>query len=337
MSATPRVSVCIANYQGESLLPDCLDSVLAQDTDAAFEIIVHDDASQDGSIALLRQCYPRVRVIESACNVGFCVANNRMVAAARGDYVLLLNNDAALAPDALRVLLAEAARWPQPAILTLPQVDWETGALVDRGCLVDPFCNPVPNLDPERAQVAYAIGACLWIPRALWHELGGFPEWMGSLAEDLYLCGLARLRDIPVRVARESQYRHRQGASFGGNRADGGLRTSVRRRALSERNKTRALVILTPGLAAWVLLWLHLPALACEGLVLSLLRGDVRLLRDVYGPAIATPFREWSRLRALRAQAQAARTISAAQWFSTVRWQPRKAAMLLRYGVPSVH
>ncbi len=333
----PRVSVCIANFDGEALLPACLDSVLAQEGNATIEILVHDDGSRDGSLALLRRCYPHVHVLASEENVGFCVGNNRMVSRARGEYVLLLNNDAALAPDAIRCLLDEASLIGTQAILTLPQLDWETGRLVDRGCLLDPFFNPVPNLDPERIDVAYVIGACLWIPRASWHALGGFPKWMESIGEDLYLCGVARLRGMPVRALRDSHYRHRQGATFGGNRADAGLRTSLRRRRLSERNKTRALMVLTPGLGMWPLLAAHLVALAGEGLVLSLLRHDATLLRQVYIPALAVPFREYAVLGARRLQEQNERTASVGQWFSAVRWQLRKVAMLRQYGVPEIH
>jgi len=336
VSATPRVSICVANYDGAALLPACLDSILAQDTQAPLEILVHDDASRDGSLALLRARYPDVRVLESTRNVGFCVANNRMVAEARGEFILLLNNDAALAPDAIAHLLAAAEAIKEPGILTLPQRDWESDRLVDRGCLLDPFFNPIPNLDPERDDVAYVIGACLWCPRDAWHALGGFPEWMESIGEDLYLCGLARLRGMPVRALRESHYRHRQGASFGGNRADGGLRTSIRRRRLSERNKTRALVVLTPGIAMWLLLPAHLLTLACEGLLLSLLRRDLTLWREVYFPALVAPFHEWSALRVRRKEVQATRKIRSATWFSAVRWQLRKMAMLWHYGVPTV-
>lgn len=334
--AHPRVSVCIANFDGEALLPACIDSVLAQATGAAVEILVHDDCSRDGSVMLLRERYPAVHVIAADENVGFCIGNNRMVARARGDFVLLLNNDAALAPDAIGRLLEMAELIGRPAILTLPQLDWESGALVDRGCLLDPFFNPIPNLDAKRDDIAYVIGACLWCPRGTWHALGGFPEWMESIGEDLYLCNLARLRGIQVRALRESHYRHRQGASFGGNRADGGLRTSIRRRRLSERNKTRALMVLAPGPAMWPLLVAHLLALACEGLVLSLLRRDATLLRQVYLPALATPFRECAVLRVRRRDVQEMRTVSVRKWFSAVRWQLRKLSLLRSYGVPTV-
>jgi len=334
----PRVSVCIANYDGETLLPACIDSVLAQDAPETIEILIHDDASRDGSVALLRERYPQAQVIASADNIGFCTGNNRMVARARGDYVLLLNNDAALAPDAVRTLLDAAESPGTPAILTLPQYDWESGALVDHGCLLDPFFNPIPNLDPARDDVAYVIGACLWCPRETWHALGGLPEWMESIAEDLYLCGLARLRGLSIYALRASGYRHRQGATFGGNRADdgAGLRTSIKRRRLSERNKTRALIILTPTWLVWPLLALHLSALLVEGIALSALRRDATLLREVYLPAIATTFREWNVLRARRDEVQATRTISVVRWFSAVRWQLRKVGMLARHGVPTV-
>ena len=332
--ARPRVSVCIANFNGERLLPDCIDSVLAQGVDA--EILVHDDASTDASLALLAARYPQVRVIESAENVGFCVSNNRLAGAASGNYLLLLNNDAALEPGALQALLAEADRIGGDAILTLPQHDWESGALVDRGCLLDPFYNPVPNLDPARADVAYVIGACLWIPRRLWHELGGFPEWFGSLAEDMLLCCAARLRGIPVRCVDGGGYRHRQGASFGGNRVDGGLRTTYRRRALSERNKTAVLLACTPGWIAWPLAATHLFLLCAEGVIVSLWRRDGRLWREVYRPVLPgalAPGAEW---KSLRRRAQSQRRTTQREWWRAFTWMPRKLSLLLRHGLPDI-
>lgn len=333
----PVVSICIANFNGEALLVDCLESVLAQDTDAFIEILVHDDASNDDSLALLRSLYPQVKVLASEANVGFCISNNRMVDAARGEYVLLLNNDAALETDAISSLLSEAGRIGTPSILTLPQYDWQTGQLVDRGCSLDPFLNPIPNLAPQCTDVAFVIGACLWCPRQLWNSLGGFPEWMESIAEDLYLCGIARLRGIPVRALAVSGYRHRQGATFGGNRAgSSGLATTIKRRRLSERNKTRALMVLAPGPLMWPLLATHLGALVAEGFLLSIVRRDLTLWRAVYATALETPFCEFHELLAMRNRVQATRTIAAGEWFRTSRWQLRKVAMLMRFGVPQI-
>jgi GT2 family glycosyltransferase len=338
MSDNPRpaISVCIANYNGDDLLPDCIDSVLAQHTDASVEIIVHDDASNDNSLQLLAMRYPQVRVIASTENVGFCIANNRMADAASGEYLLLLNNDAALDTGALQALSYEAVRGGD-AILTLEQHDWETGALVDRGCLLDPFYNPVPNLDPQRPDVAYVIGACLWVPRGLWRELGGFPEWMGSIGEDMYLCCQARLRGAAVRVARGSRYRHRQGASFGGNRIKAGkLRSTYRRRLLSERNKTLVMLICTPGWIMWPLLVLHLFLLHAEGVIVAASRRDLRFWREVYSPVLPDIVKARSVWAERRRETQAQRRTTSQSWWRCFTWKPRKLSLLWRHGMPEI-
>lgn len=334
----PICSVCIANYNGESMLSDCIDSVLAQQkVSGIIEVIVHDDASTDGSLKLLRERYQQVRVIESKENVGFCVSNNRMVEVARGDHVLLLNNDAALFPDALANLLQAAHSRTPVGILTLPQYNWQSGALVDRGCLLDPFFNPVLNLDPARSDVAYVIGACLFLPRKLWNELGGFPEWMGSIAEDIYLCCLARLRGLPVTVTPRSGYRHHQGASFGGNRVDAGkLNTTYRRRFLSERNKTAVMIVCTPTWLVWPLLLLHAGLLAVEGALLAMLKADFGIWQGIYGPTLCYIVRETGLLRMRRREAQRARVIGLRAWFSPFTWWPRKLVLLWRHGLPRV-
>jgi GT2 family glycosyltransferase len=331
--ARPLVSVCIANYNGEALLDDCIASVLAQDAGESIEIIIHDDASTDGSVELLRSGYPGVELLASTENVGFCVANNRMVAHARGEYVLLLNNDAALHPDAIRTLLT-AARAGEPGILTLPQYDWETGALVDRGCLLDPFYNPVPNLDADRQDVAYVIGACLWIPKGLWNELGGFPEWMESVGEDLFLGCLARLRGHRTSCLRDSGYRHRQGTTFGGNRAaNGRLRTTLRRRQLSERNKLATLVVCTPTPIAWPLAAASVVLLAMEGLALSLAARSTRTLTDVYVKAIRI---DLDTLRKRRRAVQAARSTRLRPYLECFVPWPRKLSLLWKHGWPEI-
>src|SRR5690606_3822216 len=179
--ARPLVSICIANYNGEHLLRDCIDSVLRQDYDAEIEIIVHDDASRDGSIAFLEGSFPEIRLLRSDSNVGFCIADNRMVAAARGDFILLLNNDAALFPDAVRTLL-ETWNTAGNAILTLPQYDWEDGELVSLGNRLDVFYNVVPVRQPGQPTLATVDGACLFMERSLWDQLGGFPESFSSIA-----------------------------------------------------------------------------------------------------------------------------------------------------------
>ncbi|MEO7940605.1 MAG: glycosyltransferase [Burkholderiaceae bacterium] len=335
---SPQCSVCIANYNGVELIDDCLASVMSQQGEISFEIIVHDDASTDDSVALLRMNYPEVEVLASSENVGFCVANNRMVAHARGKFILLLNNDAALYPDALLTLIETANGPAATGIVTLPQYDWETGALVDRGCLLDLFYNPVPNLDPGRRDVAVVIGACLWMARDAWNEVGGFPEWFQSIGEDMYLCCVTRLRGRPVQVAGASGYRHRQGASFGGNRVEGGkLSTTFRRRRLSERNKTTVMIICSPTWLVWPLLLVHLAELALEGMVVAIRRYDRRVWNEIYGPALGAIFSGVLDLKVRREQQQALRQVSLFAYLAVFTWFPHKLRMLFRNGFPSIH
>lgn len=321
----PVCSVCIANYNGESLLTDCLDSVLNQQCGFPFEIIVHDDASTDKSLETLESRYPQIRIIRSTENVGFCISNNRMVAQASGQFILLLNNDAALAPDALEVLYEEAKTQAIPGILTLPQYDWESGDLVDRGCLLDPFYNPVPNLDSSRREVAMVIGACLWIPRKLWFELGGFPEWFESIAEDMQICCHARLAGFPVEVTQTSSYRHRQGNSFGGNRSsDGRLRTTYQRRRLSERNKTFVMAICTPAPFILLLMPIHILALLVEGIAIALAKHDLKIIKDIYIKALSSLIIKRKTILNERRSIQKLRHVSIKHYHKTFTKYPKK-------------
>lgn len=330
-------SVCIANYNGIDLIDACIESVRGQECGFPVEIIVHDDASTDGSADHIRTRHPDVRLIDSKENAGFCVANNRMADVAQGKYLLLLNNDATLFPDALATLMEEAGRLDRPAILSLPQYNAESGELLDIGSLLDPFLNPVPNREPTRNDVGMVMGACLWIPKSLWIELGGFPEWFGSIGEDLYLCCRARLEGHPVRALGVSGYRHRVGVSFGGGKArEGRLSTTGRRRALSERNKTFVMIICQPTPLLAVLLPLHFVLIHVEGLLVSAIKRDSSIWREIYAPLLPSLWAAQGRLRAKRSIAQSGRKISLTAWLSPFQWLPWKLCMLFRHGLPEV-
>lgn len=336
-SSPPVVSVCIAHFNGIELINACIDSVRQQDCDFDVEIIVHDDASTDDSVQYVREHHPDVRLIESAENVGFCVANNRMAAVATGEFLLLLNNDAELFPDALRTLYLAAREHPDGAVLGLPQFDRATGELVDRGCWVDPFLNPIPTLEPRQDDVAMVIGACMWVPKAVWDALGGFPEWFGSIGEDLYLCMVARLGGYPVRVPDKSGYRHRIGASFGGGKvADGRLYSTFRRRALSERNKTFVMAIAFPAPSMQVMLPLHLTLLLLEGVLLSMLKLDSRYLWQIYLPVLGALIRHHKEWRIERCKAQKERLLAQGKFFAVFDWVPYKLRMLVQHGLPKL-
>lgn len=330
----PLVSVCIANYNGATIIADCIASVLAQECGFPVEIIVHDDASTDASVELIRREFPQVRLLESNGNVGFCISNNRMAAAASGKYLLLLNNDATLMPGALSTLQRNAESIRTPAILTLPQYNAATGQLIDAGCLLDPFLNPVPNLELIRKDVGMVIGACLWIPKTLWNQIGGFPEWFGSIAEDLYICCVARLWGYHVIALPDSGYLHAVGLSFGGGKAvKMRLMISKKRRQLSERNKNLAMLLCYPT-AMLALFPLHILLLLIEGIVLSALKCKADIFLDIYWNSLRSSWRMRSLILQKRREVQRARTSSLKEFAGTHTWVPHKLALLCKYGVP---
>jgi len=94
-AAAPKVSVVIPSWNGKDLLSDCLAS-LDRQSFRDFETIVVDDGSTDGTVESVRQHYPSAQVIVFPSNRGFCHAVNAGIEAARGDLILLLNNDMTL-------------------------------------------------------------------------------------------------------------------------------------------------------------------------------------------------------------------------------------------------
>jgi GT2 family glycosyltransferase len=334
----PICSVCIANFNGMGFIDTVLKSVRAQDYNFPVEIIVHDDASTDGSAEFIRENFPDITLIVSNENVGFCLSNNRMVARARGEYILLLNNDVALFPDALRTLHKQAVTEGKPAILGLPQYDAATGKLIDLGSLFDPFLNTVPNLDADRMEVGMVIGACLWLPKTLWDELGGFPDWLHTLAEDIYLCCLARLQGYTVRVIPDSGFNHWVGGSLGGGKViHNSLVTSLKRRTLSERNKSFVMVVCYPAPMFQFLFPLHLLLLLLEGMLLSLIKLDKSLFNNIYLATFQALCMNRTKLCSLRQNIQSSKRINWLQFFAVFKIIPHKIIMLVKYGIPKLH
>ncbi|MBF0211592.1 MAG: glycosyltransferase family 2 protein [Desulfamplus sp.] len=333
----PVCSICIANFNGRNTLAACLDSILQQTFDLPIEIIVHDDASTDDSVPYLLENYPNIELLISKQNCGFCVSNNRMVDIARGEFILLLNNDAALYPDALKTLYDYASKQPVKGILGLPQYDIQTGELIDIGEFFDPFLNPLPNLEYASQSVGMIIGACLWLPRTLWVELGGFPDWFHTLAEDMFLCCYARLKGYPVEAVAISGFRHLVGKSLGGGKVvNNRLSTSFKRRALSERNRLYVMAMCYPSPFVWIILPLHIVLLLIEGCMLALLKKDAKILDSIYLSACKAFWQNHKKLFKLRCEIQRKRKISYKDFFSTFSILPYKVKMLIKHGLPEI-
>ncbi|NTW00279.1 MAG: glycosyltransferase family 2 protein [Oscillochloris sp.] len=108
------IDIIIPNYNGAPLLPLCLDSLRAQ-TRRDGNVIVVDDGSSDGSLALLAERYPEVQVLARPQNQGLAVAVNAAIAATSAPYVVLLNNDTEADPRWLDQLVGTLERYQQYA------------------------------------------------------------------------------------------------------------------------------------------------------------------------------------------------------------------------------
>lgn len=111
------VSIIIVAWNVRQLLYDCLKSVYDQTKGVDFEVIYVDNASEDGSVEVVREEFPEVRIIENGENKGFIKANNQGIEVAEGRYVLLLNSDTVVLDNAIGKTVKFADANPQAAVV----------------------------------------------------------------------------------------------------------------------------------------------------------------------------------------------------------------------------
>lgn len=142
----PRVSIVILNWNGDQLLPVCLAALEAQ-TFRDFEVVVVDNGSHDGSPEWLAAHYPAVRLIRNLTNLGFATANNQGIRAAQAALIMLLNNDAYLAPDCLEKLVKAADGAPGVGMFACKILQYDAPARMDSA-----------GIEVDRAGVAWNRG-----------------------------------------------------------------------------------------------------------------------------------------------------------------------------------
>jgi GT2 family glycosyltransferase len=198
------VAVAILSWNGRQHLETCLAALAEQhDPGVPWEIVVFDNGSTDGTADWLRRTWPesrrpRVRLIESPVNLGFCGGNNRLAEATGADALALLNNDTRPEPGWLAALVdALAAAPPDVAAVSGKIVDWE-GERLDfaRGLMTFDghafqldFRRPLGRARVPKAgdELAFACGGNLLIRRSSFLEAGGFDESYFAYLEDVDL------------------------------------------------------------------------------------------------------------------------------------------------------
>jgi len=117
MGTTPEVSVIIVSYNTRELLRECIESILCEQGDGlGVEVIVVDNASADGSAAMVAERFPQVRLIANPDNRGFGAACNQGLEVAQGRYALILNADIRAQPGALQRLVGFMDAHPDAAV-----------------------------------------------------------------------------------------------------------------------------------------------------------------------------------------------------------------------------
>jgi GT2 family glycosyltransferase len=194
--SSATVSVVVVNLNGCHHLEPCFQSLLEQDYPAdQIELILIDNASTDGSLELVSERFPQVRVIRNAHNVGFAPAVNQGAAAAHGRYLALINNDTRLDPAwvATMVRVLEAGSERGVACVGSRMLDWEGRRIdfISSGASFYGFGYqfyydlPHDALQIEEHEALFACGGALLVDRHVFLEVGGFDEDYFAYYEDV--------------------------------------------------------------------------------------------------------------------------------------------------------
>ena len=197
MSAPP-VGIVIVNWNLVDDTLACLESVFQLDY-PAFQVVVVDNGSTDGSAARIGAAYPQAAQIVNGENRGFAAGANQGLdwALARGcAYALVLNNDTTVAPDLLARLVAAGESDPQigilsPRILYFDEPDrtWHLAARWHRWL---PMPVHVWQADTELVEADFVSGCAMMLRRSLLEAVGGFDAGYFMYGEDIDLCARAK-------------------------------------------------------------------------------------------------------------------------------------------------
>ena len=282
----PLISVVVVNYNGGDFLPGALASLQAQ-IFGDFEVIVVDNASTDGSLALVRDWAAgrdNAQVVEAGGNIGFAAGANLGARQARGEWLAMLNPDAQADPDWLSEIAAGIAAHPSTRCFASTQllagsgrevVDGAGDCLAAYGFAWRAHAGQSPDALPGTARHVFtACGASAAYHRETFRALGGFDERFFCYLEDVDLgYRMQRLGHDCVWLPR-AVVRH----------ADGGISASLPgfRQFHTARNRVWVLwkntpaILLVPSLAGWALMSALLGlknALVRNGEVGPMLRG----------------------------------------------------------------
>lgn len=208
-TAVPRLAYIIVSYNTRDLLAACLASLYAHTRGVTFEIVVVDNASADGSAAMVREKFPAAVLVESGENLGFGRANNLGFARSRAPFVMLFNSDALLLEDTGAALVRFLEEHPRAGIVG-PDVVLMDGTSQPKTFGHLPTTRVVLNqylllsrlfprsrlfgglylehLPARQGRVGWVSGVCMVMRREAYQASGGFDPRIFMYVEDVDLC-----------------------------------------------------------------------------------------------------------------------------------------------------
>jgi GT2 family glycosyltransferase/glycosyltransferase involved in cell wall biosynthesis/tetratricopeptide (TPR) repeat protein len=267
--ADPRVSIVIPCFNKAELTLGCLQSLQTATDPSLFEVILVDNGSDDATVNLGRAEGPRLRFVRNEQNTGFGPACNQGAALARGEYVLVLNNDTVLLPGWLEPLVAALDEDPGLAAVQ-PKLLYPDGRLNDAGGLVfgggEPWIYGKGSAEPEAPQFScrrapdYASGACLLVRRTAFTDVGGFDaRYAPAYYEDTDLSFSLRAAGWKVLYEPASKVIHLEGGTAGTDTGQGIKQYQVRNAEKFKAKWADELGCRTPLGAGAVESWAHRP------------------------------------------------------------------------------
>lgn len=195
-----ELSVVIVNYNGLIYFKDCLDSLYSKLEGISFEIIILDNYSSDNSCLFIKENYPQVILIESKVNHGFGKGNNEAVKYAKGEFLLLINNDTIVLDNLLPVLNHIKSN-ADIGVIGINMLNKEKKYISAAGVfpnfnnmflmkkllqIDDEFVNG--NFSKSSYNVDWLGGSFLVITKTLYDEINGFDEDYFMYVEDVDFC-----------------------------------------------------------------------------------------------------------------------------------------------------
>jgi len=231
------LTIAIVSYNAKDELAACLESVSSSTRLVSYEVIVADNASTDGTVEMLADRFPRVRVIASPENLGFGRASNLCWQEAKSSLVLFLNSDTVVPERALDRLVELARERPEagaigPRLLypdgeiqmsfgAMPGIAsevlqklWNAGYARGKG----PLRGAIRKRYSRERVVDWVSGACLLTRRDTLETVSGFDENFFLYSEDADLCARIRATGARILFTPDVEIVHLLGRSVSKNR-----------------------------------------------------------------------------------------------------------------------